>query len=180
MAEKINLPLGEIKRQYENGEFSISELSRTHQVSHWTIKNRLVKMGTVIKPCHIFLKKRTIKIPNEREKLGYIAGILDGEGTVGFHKNNGRFIAPNVAVVNSNKEVLNWLKNEIGGGISFNSHGTNKVCSTWQLDRTRDIHAFLNAIIPFLIIKRENARRVIDYCYQKIKFAETNKIREVD
>lgn len=54
--------------------------------------------------------------------LAYVAGLLDGEGTVGFtrSRNGGRKVfVPRVSIVNTNLELLEALRKVFGGWIGL-------------------------------------------------------------
>ncbi len=51
------------------------------------------------------------------EEKAYIAGIIDGEGTITLakkHKNE--MPSPEVSIANNNLELLNWIKAKVGCG----------------------------------------------------------------
>lgn len=52
------------------------------------------------------------------EEKAYIAGIIDGEGTVTLTRDHhGEMPAPKVSVANNNLELLRWIKGKVGAGI---------------------------------------------------------------
>ncbi|RKY31711.1 MAG: hypothetical protein DRP74_04240 [Candidatus Omnitrophota bacterium] len=89
----------------------------------------------------------------------YIAGIVDGEGTVTLMKHyKNETPTPNVTVANNNLKLLLWLKARLGGNIVSKKkykphHGDSYV---WSIRQDRAIR-FLNGIKKFLIIKKPQA-----------------------
>lgn len=92
----------------------------------------------------------------------YIAGIVDGEGSVGLwrhHKNETH--APNVSVANNNLELLQWIQAKVGGTIVSKKkqlpHHNNSYA--WSIKQDRAIR-FLNEIKKYLIIKKRQAELI--------------------
>ncbi len=92
----------------------------------------------------------------ELEK-SYIAGIIDGEGSImlqKFHKN--QFPSPYVSIASTTIELLEWIKEKVGYGIIKNKKNYNP-------EKHRDYYSyifkyddaikFLEDIYPYLIIE---------------------------
>jgi len=98
---------------------------------------------------------------NEIEKA-YIAGIVDGEGSIGLwrhHKNETH--TPNVTVANNSLPLLQWIQSKAGGGITSKKkrqahHGDSYA---WSVRQDRAI-SFLNEIKGYLIIERQQAELI--------------------
>ena len=112
------------------------------------------------------LKEMTVKIPIESWKIGYLAGLIDGEGTVGLYKHAEAFekIRPRFFVTNNSEVLMLWLKNTFGGAIR--RHGNGYRWSFWAI---KDVQEILKPITPFLLIKKENAKKVLSYCEKNIQ-----------
>lgn len=92
-------------------------------------------------------------------KKAYIAGIIDGEGTVTLtkqHKNETE--TPCVTVANNDLDLLKWIKSKVGGVIVNKKkrmfHHRNSYA--WQIKQNRAI-SFLNEVKQYLIIKKQHA-----------------------
>lgn len=118
---------------------------------------------------------------NQQERsLSWLAGILDGEGSISFQVYtlpNGRIrITPFVCVVNSDKGILDesfrilneltkdstdarprWCNSGHGGPKSFAS---NKVCKTIRLDGVA-VRFVLEPVQHFLFSSKKNAAQVV-------------------
>ncbi|OGN17797.1 MAG: hypothetical protein A3C88_00755 [Candidatus Yanofskybacteria bacterium RIFCSPHIGHO2_02_FULL_50_12] len=60
------------------------------------------------------------------EDAAYIAGIIDGEGTVTLvrkNKKENRRLA--VTISNTEFDMLNWIKKKVNAGVIVNKHSTN-------------------------------------------------------
>lgn len=91
----------------------------------------------------------------ETEK-SYIAGIIDGEGSImlqKFHSN--QYPSPCVSFASTSIELMNWAKKTIGSGIiiskkNYNPH-LHKDCYSYVLKYNAAI-SLLEDITPYLII----------------------------
>lgn len=98
----------------------------------------------------------------EEVEKAYLAGIVDGEGTVTLmkhHKNETPI--PFVSVANNNYELLSWIKALAGGNICAKKkrlpHHNNSYVLNIRHDRAL---RFLNEIKKYLIIKRQQAKLI--------------------
>lgn len=103
----------------------------------------------------------------ETEKA-YIAGIIDGEGSImlqRIHKNE--FPSPCVSVASTSLELLNWLKKTIGKGMIISKKNYNpevhKDCYSYVL-RRNDAIKLIEEIYPYLVIdsKKKRAKLIIE------------------
>ena len=90
----------------------------------------------------------------------YVAGIIDGEGCIGFTKAR-KTIFPRVMVANTNKELLEDLKEQFGGDVKPLSLRKNnwKQGYIWRLSWTRAVD-FLDLIYDYLRLKDAQAATV--------------------
>ena len=99
-------------------------------------------------------------------QLAYLAGIIDGEGTFYIGTtNNGRKFNSRIYVVNTNEELIQWLKNIFGGLIYKRISTSNPQWKTryeWVLDKSA-IDTICHLLIPYLIIKKKHAEIMIDF-----------------
>ena len=92
----------------------------------------------------------------------YAAGIVDGEGCIGFSKTRNVYY-PRIMVVNTNSELLNDLRCCFGGSIHRLSRANDKwkAASQWQIGNRACVE-FLDLIFDYLRIK---------YCQALLVFA---------
>lgn len=90
-------------------------------------------------------------------ELAYIAGLLDGEGCIGAQ--NSRW---NVSITNTYRPVIDWLL-RLGGKdhVRQRYSAAHNPCWSWRVHAQQDVLALLEALVPFMIIKRDLAERVI-------------------
>ena len=104
-------------------------------------------------------------------EAAYIAGIVDGEGTIGIKRqSNGKSYNGYICVVNTCKELLiNLLDRYDRGSVSDCTSRLqmgNRVCWRWEVAGSHVV-VVLKELLPFLFIKKEQAELVIDY-YEKL------------
>ncbi len=98
--------------------------------------------------------------------LAYTAGLFDGEGSVGIREGRKagqvkpRYHSLTVSITSTEPALTSWLQEHFGGTVNPN-HRENaarnyKDAWKWQL-RARHAGAFLEAILPYLIVKRPQA-----------------------
>lgn len=110
---------------------------------------------------------------SEKEKiLSYIAGIVDGEGSIGFVKfkrqvPRGFIVRPRVTIVNTNKKIIPIFTNNFHDYqiTIYSTHSVNHQKPVYRLSfqRGEDIERFLNLIVPYLILKREQALKILQF-----------------
>lgn len=92
-----------------------------------------------------------------RADAAYIAGFIDGDGYLGLINNRHRYPTPLVKISNTNKKIVLWLKERLGGSItpSKRKH-SSAIC--YQLTLSANyVRWMLPQIIDFLKIKAEEA-----------------------
>ncbi|MBF0484500.1 MAG: LAGLIDADG family homing endonuclease [Candidatus Omnitrophica bacterium] len=99
----------------------------------------------------------------------YIAGIIDGEGTVSLNRRRkNETHTPNVSIANNNLVMLQWIQSKAGGLICSKkkrlAHHNNSYAWSVRQDRAID---FLNEIKKYLIIKKQQAE-LITMEYKKV------------
>jgi hypothetical protein len=105
---------------------------------------------------------------SDKAKYGYLAGIIDGEGciTIGAGKKE---TCTNynalVLVQNTSKVLIDWLQSNFGGQIYLSKKATEKTKEAWmwRITKQKDIEIFLLSILPYLIIKREQAKVLLKF-----------------
>jgi hypothetical protein len=105
---------------------------------------------------------------NEIEK-GYIAGIIDGEGSVCLVKTAG-YRTPSVIVASNDLEILNFLSDLIGKNprLKRKESGSHKAQYQWEVRGKRAI-LLLKEIEHFLLSPKKKARaRLIVSKYEEV------------
>ena len=108
------------------------------------------------------------------QDLVYTAGLIDGEGSIviGVSKpstKRGNKLPSHwlqVGIINTDKELIDWLKNTFGGHISNNSHCPSRKrqrpCWAWRVVGNK-AKIFLEMIYPYLRVKKKQAELAIEF-----------------
>ena len=103
--------------------------------------------------------------------LCWIAGFLDGEGTIGITKHMKKYAMPYVEIGNTNKEIIYWIKDIFQIGCVYeqkpkiNKHGvkSNKIYYRWKCSFVAAFKICL-LLYPYLRTeKKQKAKRIIEY-----------------
>ena len=99
-----------------------------------------------------------------RISLQYIAGLFDGEGSIGIYRcHGGRYLLRTQLVQNmypEAKKVFGWLMGHYGGNASPQPTLSNKTNFNWQLNAHIAL-VFLEDIYPYLNLKKQEAKLAI-------------------
>ena len=119
----------------------------------------------------------------------YIAGIMDGEGSIGFQRtkdNKGNnHIYPRVYVCNTHKPLLLFIKKLYNGNFHIQSASSSKKMKKelYRLSfNLKDMTKILKDIKPFLLIKRKQANLCLEFINttRKIKRNKFGQIIKLD
>lgn len=98
--------------------------------------------------------------------LAYFAGIIDGEGCFCLHKSGVRDVFnSSLSVGNTDPRMIHWIHDRFGGRIlrrQFAARTRCKVFYHWRL-LARDLESVITAVIPYLVVKREQAELMLAY-----------------
>lgn len=116
-------------------------------------------------------------------ELAYIAGIIDGEGCVGIHKcpdkrGYSRLHYLYLCISNNNPIVIDYFQSKLGGNITKRkSHPEWNPNYKWFI-RSGKAEEVLSIVLPFLLIKKEQAKVGIEF--SKIKSSTQGKRLSVE
>lgn len=93
----------------------------------------------------------------EKQK-GYLAGIIDGEGTITLEKSK-EFRFPVIEVSSTTYEILEYLRNNFGGVIAKKKERDSryKQAYIWKIERRKAIN-LLEEIVDDLLEPKKKAR----------------------
>jgi LAGLIDADG endonuclease len=103
-----------------------------------------------------------------KAKYIYLAGIIDGEGciTIGAGKKE-TCINYNalLLVQNTSEKLIDYLQSTFGGQkyLSKKETSTTRTAWMWRITKKAHIEQILLAVLPYLIIKREQAKILLNY-----------------
>lgn len=121
------------------------------------------------KACQLKLRRKIDRvygsIPHielEERDLGYVAGLVDGEGSITLSKLKRGGWSSCTVISNKNVAMLRWIKSKIGVGRVYLSNRERKVYEL-RLARNSDQIALLETILPCLKVKRKDAELVLQF-----------------
>jgi hypothetical protein len=113
-------------------------------------------------------------------RLSWLGGVIDGEGMVTAIKRssltrNQYGFAPRISVVNTDLRMIDEVK-AIFDEVGISYHGQEKAGKgTWKTKHEVLVEGFkrcseaLPILIPYLVAKKEKARRLLDLCESRLK-----------
>lgn len=113
---------------------------------------------------------KIIKPLSEVDKA-YLAGIMDGEGSISISRKtdptmkSGFSFRPCIEISNTDKPLMDWIASTTGLGairLYVDHNPKHRPAYKWSL-WSNQANQFLNAIRPYLITKRERADIVIEF-----------------
>lgn len=118
------------------------------------------------------LRPQRIVVPDDPACLGYIAAMIDGEGYITRVEARERRVAKwRIGVTNTDKGLIDWLLATVPGTAfsvkrqraipKWPVRENRRDCYDWLVRGTRDVHALLLAVEPYLVVKGQRARRAI-------------------
>lgn len=128
------------------------------------------------------IEKLRKKVSNDH--LGYIAGLVDGEGTISFtyhrdprifqnRKITSKTVHPYLEISNNNVACLNFVEEIVGFGYvrskkRGNSPSRWKKTWVYSIRNMKHLSILLSLITPYLIIKKKIAELTYRYCLKRL------------
>lgn len=131
-------------------------------------------------------------LDNQQERLAFLAGLIEGEGTITIQTSNKRKngkhnLLPIVQIANSNVELIEFtVKTLQETGISpfvYWKQRTGKSLApsaTVQISGYKRVVAFLRLITPYLISKRRQAEVVLAMCERRCDLPKNTPYTDAD
>lgn len=93
----------------------------------------------------------------------YLAGIIDGDGYIGYVADGKGGHHTRLMVDNTNIKLLDWIKTKFGGSvITYTSKNPeHKTKYRWNMTDPTLRYFMLMRILPYLIIKRDQAQTIL-------------------
>jgi hypothetical protein len=153
----------EIVRLYVDERLTRQQIVARTGVSRETVLRRLHEAGVELRAKGT--RAQTIRVPDDPMKLGYLAGMLDGEGNLQRRSDGQGRVGGKLAIYSTTAGVMDWLVDNVGGRVRWDQKRTERgwlPIGIWELYRARDIAAILTAVEPLLIVKRGTARELLE------------------
>lgn len=117
--------------------------------------------------------KPTIKIPEEEWKLAYLAGLIDGEGTI-YLRRQKTGLRTGVRVCNCDSKITSWIAENFGGEVYYSQTPTGNPFYIWSIGSIPDCCSLLEAVDPFLVAKRDKAIKATKFCRRRMEIWKEN------
>lgn len=112
----------------------------------------------------------------ETEKA-YAAGVIDGEGTIGVWRerraknSSGYRYRVAMEVSNTNEKLIDWLQQRFGGFKAIVNAEREGCKRLWKWRSTTSVVLeIVKQLLPYLVLKQEQAELVIEFCELQRKY----------
>jgi hypothetical protein len=97
-------------------------------------------------------------------KWSYLAGIFDGEGTIyiGLMTDKRRTFLK-IGITNTDLNLMKWLIENFGGSYRSEARRNYRLIYRWGPKGKNNREKFLLGVLPYLIIKREQALLALEF-----------------
>ena len=105
-------------------------------------------------------------------EAGYMAGLIDGEGSFNISPAGGRRLNVSLNVSNTNRPLIDKLFEDAGVGTVYPAQYRERQNNTiwiWAVCSRVHLNALLPKLIPYLIAKKRQAKIVLKFCQRRIK-----------
>lgn len=105
----------------------------------------------------------------DKNKWSYLAGILDGEGTICLHeirnKQGYQHYGLQIIVYGTSLRLMKWLVRYFGGVYYIRSKTSlsKKIQYAWHPSGMKNREKMLLGVLPYLIIKKEQAKLALEF-----------------
>jgi hypothetical protein len=112
---------------------------------------------------------------NDKTKWSYLAALIDGEGCISIYRRlqktrkylNTDYWMMNhrLSVYNTNEKLMKWLIKNFGGVYYTKSRRStvHKVEYDWRPKGAKNLEKVLLGVLPYLVIKDEQAKILLEY-----------------
>ena len=107
-------------------------------------------------------------MPLTKTDKAYIAGLLDGEGSISLVKSfakrtNGRYVYPYIRIANTDKVMIDWLRSKLSNGYRGYHSKLHEGCKdvhhlAWASNEAIEL---LRMVRPYLVSKAQRADIVL-------------------
>jgi transposase len=97
--------------------------------------------------------------------LAWVAGFIDGEGTITF-KMGEKAKQPVLSATNSSEEAINKVAAILGGGVKYKSDPRKDSYLTmwrWDLFGWQEVREAVRLLLPYLVVKRKEAELALAF-----------------
>jgi len=192
-SNKIDIPekWKEVIRLYTKG-LSVTQIAKEVGYSRANVHKILKRLGLQASGT----EGLTIKMPNDEALWAYLAGLIDGDGCISVTINKSSrsvpFLKAWIAVINTDKKLMEFLQSAFGGKISAKittqknkgggrvPKGRYKDTYQWRIYGLTNVFFVLKKLLPYLVIKKELARKTIEVLEQYLSIPRSERYKYVE
>jgi hypothetical protein len=116
------------------------------------------------------------------EHFAYLAGIIDGEGTITIlqhrqHNRNTLVLRPRLSAANNHHGLLETIRQRHGGTLIINHRKpkpNKKPSYVWRICGAKELHEIIGNVLPYLIVKAVHAEVMMNYLESRISARANN------
>jgi intein-encoded DNA endonuclease-like protein len=128
------------------------------------IRNKARRLG--VKNKAHFHNIHETQLPEiDKIDLSYIAGFVDGEGSIYLNAKNKSFLGQwRIGICNTDKPVIDWMLMKLACGVVreyLPRKGQHKIAYVLDINRQGDVCAILKVLLPYLRVKKSKAFEAI-------------------
>lgn len=112
--------------------------------------------------------KFPIRVPTDPALVGYIAGLIDGEGCIRLHQQRhpgyaNESYSPQLQIGMTYQPLLDWLVEHVGGRyVRHRRKDGSKDLYNWRIHGPNTV-TLLRATYPYLVVKRAQADVIFEF-----------------
>jgi hypothetical protein len=153
---------------YKSGESSADVGSR-FGVGRSSVMRMVAKAGVTTR--RNGTRSRSVTLPTEPLKIGYLAGLFDGEGNLQFRNKRtwagAETMGCKISIYSTVPAVMGWLTANIGGKARWD-YKRQEVkgwlpIGIWEVYRFQDVLVLLELLLPHLLVKKKQAIKAIKF-----------------
>ncbi len=120
---------------------------------------------------------RNLPIVLTNMDAAYIAGLIDGEGSITIAE-SGQDFRLSLTITNTYRPVLEWVQERTGGSLASRRNDKNRRPIHVLSINNKRVTQILRKIAPYMIIKRQQAQIALDFQLTKGWQERTDEILE--
>jgi hypothetical protein len=118
-----------------------------------------------------YIRERVpLRIPENICILQYAAGLVDTDGTINAATS---YITTSITQSMKGIDAIYFMYDNFGGKVSLNRSESEKwqAAYTWGLSSITDVKAFLQAISPYMTVKKREVTVILEYPEANMKYS---------
>lgn len=157
-------------QDYLSGDWTTVKVAKKYGVAPISVTRERRNRGLPGWP-HGF-KKRTVDVvvPSDPTLLAYMAGLIDGEGTLQVVAPAGPKPYARLTIANNHRGLMDWLQQTFGGRVYwrdmsyYKDDGYNRQPqANWHCADIHGVFVVTRAVQPYLIIKKPQSELVLGW-----------------